>query len=147
MTNYLSNWICFQSYLPSNLTPWQIQILFLLVDSYWPVAITSDISLHGTKPEMSREFIEEARAAKPLALICERRDCRLANIGRRAPCLSDCIVQLLEPRFKPRISFFFCGFPQVLVTALSRDVHSINIDTNAVEELVKIVNLAPFGAW
>jgi ribonuclease J len=32
---------------------------------------TGDIRLHGTKPQMTREFIAEAKAAKPIALICE----------------------------------------------------------------------------
>src|SRR5207248_287116 len=32
---------------------------------------SSDVRMHGTKPEMTAEFIELAKKAKPVALICE----------------------------------------------------------------------------
>jgi ribonuclease J len=44
---------------------------FIIYTSSGPVVYTGDVRLHGTKPEMTREFIEEARAARPAALICE----------------------------------------------------------------------------
>jgi ribonuclease J len=44
---------------------------FVIYTSSGPVVYTGDIRLHGTKPEMSREFVEKAKAAKPVALICE----------------------------------------------------------------------------
>lgn len=44
---------------------------FIIYTSSGPVAYTGDVRLHGTRPEMTREFVEEAKAAKPIALICE----------------------------------------------------------------------------
>ena len=44
---------------------------FIIYTSSGPVVYSGDVRLHGTKPEMTREFIEEARVAKPVALICE----------------------------------------------------------------------------
>jgi ribonuclease J len=44
---------------------------FIIYTSSWPVVYTGDIWLHGTKPEMTSEFVEEARGCKPVALICE----------------------------------------------------------------------------
>jgi ribonuclease J len=44
---------------------------FIIYTSSGPVVYTGDVRLHGTRPEMTREFIEEARAARPVALICE----------------------------------------------------------------------------
>ncbi|HEX2014302.1 MAG TPA: MBL fold metallo-hydrolase [Nitrososphaera sp.] len=44
---------------------------FIIYTSSGAVAYTGDIRLHGTRPEMTREFVQEAKAAKPVALICE----------------------------------------------------------------------------
>lgn len=44
---------------------------FLIHTSAGTIAYTGDIRLHGTRPEMTREFVSEAKAAKPIALICE----------------------------------------------------------------------------
>lgn len=44
---------------------------FIIYTSSGPVVYTGDVRLHGTRPEMTREFVEEATAAKPIALICE----------------------------------------------------------------------------
>lgn len=44
---------------------------FIIYTSAGAVVYTSDLRLHGTKPEMTREFIEKAKAADPMALICE----------------------------------------------------------------------------
>ena len=44
---------------------------FILYTSSGPIAYTGDVRLHGTKPEMTAEFIEEATKAKPVALITE----------------------------------------------------------------------------
>ena len=44
---------------------------FIIYTSSWPVVYTGDIWLHATKPEMTSEFVEEARGCKPVALICE----------------------------------------------------------------------------
>lgn len=44
---------------------------FIIYTSEGPVVYTGDIRLHGTKPEMTEEFVKEAKAAKPVALICE----------------------------------------------------------------------------
>jgi len=44
---------------------------FIIHTSAGAVAYTGDIRLHGTKPEMTREFVDEAKAAKPEALMCE----------------------------------------------------------------------------
>lgn len=44
---------------------------FIIYTSKGPVVYTGDIRRHGTKPEMTEEFIREAKAAKPIALICE----------------------------------------------------------------------------
>lgn len=44
---------------------------FIIYTSAGAIAYTGDFRLHGTKPEMTREFISEAKAARPVALICE----------------------------------------------------------------------------
>jgi len=44
---------------------------FIIYTSEGPVVYTGDIRLHGTKPQMTEEFVKEAKNAKPVALICE----------------------------------------------------------------------------
>ena len=44
---------------------------FIIYTSEGPVAYTGDIRLHGTKSQMTRDFIEKTKEAKPVALICE----------------------------------------------------------------------------
>src|SRR2546427_8141932 len=44
---------------------------FIIHTSQGAVVYTSDVRMHGTKPEMTLEFIEQAKKAKPMALICE----------------------------------------------------------------------------
>lgn len=44
---------------------------FIIYTSEGPVVYTGDIRLHGTKYQMTEEFIKESKAAKPVALICE----------------------------------------------------------------------------
>lgn len=44
---------------------------FIIYTSGGVVVYTSDLRMHGTKPEMTREFIEKAKKADPVALICE----------------------------------------------------------------------------
>ena len=44
---------------------------FLVWTSEGAVAYTGDLRLHGTHPEMTKEFIERAKKAKPIAMITE----------------------------------------------------------------------------
>lgn len=44
---------------------------FIIYTSAGPVVYTGDVRLHGARPEMTREFVQEAKAARPVALICE----------------------------------------------------------------------------
>ena len=44
------------------------------------VVYTGDVRLHGARPEMTQEFMAEAKAVKPLALICEGT--RITDIPR-----------------------------------------------------------------
>jgi ribonuclease J len=44
---------------------------FIIFTSAGPVVYTGDIRLHGTRPEMTEEFVREAQDSKPLVLICE----------------------------------------------------------------------------
>jgi ribonuclease J len=44
---------------------------FIIWTSEGPIAYTGDIRLHGTHAEMTRDFIEKANQAKPIALITE----------------------------------------------------------------------------
>lgn len=44
---------------------------FIIYTSEGPVVYTGDIRLHGTKYQMTEEFIKEAKATKPVALFCE----------------------------------------------------------------------------
>lgn len=44
---------------------------FIIYTRKGPVVYTGDIRLHGTKPEMTQDFIREAKEAKPIALLCE----------------------------------------------------------------------------
>jgi len=44
---------------------------FIIYTSEGPLAYTGDIRLHGTKSQMTRDFIEKAKQVKPIALITE----------------------------------------------------------------------------
>lgn len=44
---------------------------FIIYTSAGAVVYTGDIRLHGARPEMTREFVREAKAAKPVVLISE----------------------------------------------------------------------------
>jgi ribonuclease J len=44
---------------------------FIIYTSSGPVVYTGDVRLHGARPEMTREFVSEAKAARPVALISE----------------------------------------------------------------------------
>jgi len=44
---------------------------FIIYTSEGPIAYTGDIRLHGTKSQLTRDFIEKAKEVKPIALICE----------------------------------------------------------------------------
>ena len=44
---------------------------FIIYTSEGPVAYTGDIRLHGSKSQMTRDFIEKAKEVKPVALIAE----------------------------------------------------------------------------
>ena len=44
---------------------------FIIYTSEGPIAYTGDIRLHGTKSQMTRDFIEKAKEVKPIALISE----------------------------------------------------------------------------
>jgi len=44
---------------------------FIIYTSEGPIAYTGDIRLHGSKSQMTRDFIEKAKDAKPIALIAE----------------------------------------------------------------------------
>jgi ribonuclease J len=44
---------------------------FIIYTSSGPVVYTGDLRLHGTKPQMTREFVDAAQKEKPIALIAE----------------------------------------------------------------------------
>lgn len=44
---------------------------FIIHTSAGPVVYTGDIRLHGTNPQMTRDFIDKAKEVKPIALIAE----------------------------------------------------------------------------
>src|SRR2546422_3264321 len=44
---------------------------FIIYTSGGPIAYTGDIRLHGSKSQMTRDFIEKAKEVKPVALIAE----------------------------------------------------------------------------
>ena len=44
---------------------------FIIYTSEGPVVYTGDIRLHGTHPEMTKDFIDKAKEVKPIALISE----------------------------------------------------------------------------
>jgi len=44
---------------------------FIIYTSEGPVVYTGDIRLHGTRPDMTEEFVKKATEAKPIALLCE----------------------------------------------------------------------------
>ncbi|HKX81456.1 MAG TPA: MBL fold metallo-hydrolase [Nitrososphaera sp.] len=44
---------------------------FIIHTSTGAVVYTGDIRLHGARPEMTREFVQEAKVSKPVAMICE----------------------------------------------------------------------------
>jgi len=44
---------------------------FVIHTSEGAVAYTGDLRLHGNRPEMTRDFIEKAQAAKPVAMVSE----------------------------------------------------------------------------
>ena len=44
---------------------------FIIYTSSGPIVYTADLRLHGTKPEMTKEFIDAAKKEKPIALLAE----------------------------------------------------------------------------
>lgn len=44
---------------------------FIIYTSSGPVVYTGDLRLHGTKPEMTQDFVKKAIEAKPIALLAE----------------------------------------------------------------------------
>jgi len=44
---------------------------FVIYTSQGPITYTGDIRLHGTKSQMTLDFIEKAKEVKPIALISE----------------------------------------------------------------------------
>lgn len=44
---------------------------FIIYSSEGPIVYTGDIRLHGTNPQMTRDFIEKAREVRPIAVIAE----------------------------------------------------------------------------
>lgn len=44
---------------------------FIIYTSSGPIVSNGDVLLHGSRPEMTQEFVSEAKAVKPVALICE----------------------------------------------------------------------------
>jgi len=44
---------------------------FIIYTSSGPIVYTGDLRLHGTKPQMTREFIDAAKKEKPIALLAE----------------------------------------------------------------------------
>lgn len=44
---------------------------FIIHTSAGAVVYTGDVRLHGARPDMTQEFMTEAKAARPIALICE----------------------------------------------------------------------------
>jgi len=44
---------------------------FIIYTSEGPIVYTGDLRLHGTRPDMTEEFVKKATDAKPIALICE----------------------------------------------------------------------------
>jgi len=44
---------------------------FIIYTSEGPVVYTGDIRLHGTRPDMTEEFVKKAVEVKPIALLCE----------------------------------------------------------------------------
>ena len=53
---------------------------FIIYTTEGPIAYTGDIRLHGTKSQMTRDFIEKAKEVKPIALIAEGT--RIKDEGR-----------------------------------------------------------------
>jgi len=54
---------------------------FVIHTSSGPLAYTGDFRLHGTKPEMTRDFIEKARKAEPEAIMPETTNMTGAEIS------------------------------------------------------------------
>ena len=44
---------------------------FIIYTSSGPIVYTGDLRLHGTKPQMTREFVDAAKKEKPIALLAE----------------------------------------------------------------------------
>ncbi|MFH1229005.1 MAG: MBL fold metallo-hydrolase [Candidatus Aenigmatarchaeota archaeon] len=44
---------------------------FIIHTSAGPIVYTGDLRLHGTKGDMTREFVRKATEAKPIAMVCE----------------------------------------------------------------------------
>jgi ribonuclease J len=44
---------------------------FIIYTSQGPITYTGDIRLHGTKSQMTRDFIEKVKEVKPIAFISE----------------------------------------------------------------------------
>jgi mRNA degradation ribonuclease J1/J2 len=62
---------------------------FVIHTSEGAIVYTGDFRLHGTKPEMTRDFVRVAAESKPIAMLCEGTNMigatsqRKARLGRR----------------------------------------------------------------
>ncbi len=52
---------------------------FIIHASQGAIVYTSDVRMHGTRPEMTTEFIAAAKKAKPIGLVCEGTRIHLAR--------------------------------------------------------------------
>jgi ribonuclease J len=54
---------------------------FVVHTSEGAIVYTGDFRMHGTKADLTREFVEKARAAKPIAMICEGTNLTEAQVS------------------------------------------------------------------
>ncbi len=79
---------------------------FIIHTTEGAVVYTSDLRMHGTRPEMTRDFVERAKDSEPIALVSEGTRINLAKTGESEGKVLDTCSDLVEKTDKFVIADF-----------------------------------------
>src|SRR2546426_2565507 len=79
---------------------------FIIHTSEGAVVYTSDVRMHGTRPEMTRDFVERAKESEPIALVSEGTRINLGKTGESEGKVSGTCSNLVENSDKLVIADF-----------------------------------------
>ncbi len=79
---------------------------FIIHTSEGAVVYTSDVRMHGTRPEMTRDFVEQAKASEPIALVCEGTRIDLKKTGESEGRVLEACGGIVEKKEKLVVADF-----------------------------------------